>query len=830
MTACYAYHQIKKLHHQSNVQSKITIMKIKLILICLLGTLFSAQAQTSTKPSLVESAGSITGKVIDKKTNEPLPYVNVIVKEANKFITGGITTDKGIFYIKNLDLKNYTVEIQFMGYKTVARSVSLSAENKNIDLNTIAIEEDAIQLKGVEIISEKSTIEQKIDRKIINVGKDLISAGATAAEIMNNIPSVSIDPQTNSISLRGNSNVRVLIDGKPSNIDASQLLQQIPSSSIKQIELITNPSAKYNPEGMSGIINIVLNKNSKIGFNGSVNNGVTFGITPKVNSSLDLNYRSGKFNFFGNYGLNHGQQANNGFIISDEVNKENKQVFQFINKNTSHLAKVGFDFYINDKNTFSFYTNQSFFKGIGSATTDVDYTNNSSNSDLLQIFDNKNDNHSQIYNFDYKLKFKKEGHSLELEANYSKNDRPENAIYSNYNRDSGALNNSFTNDVETIGENSIINLDYVNPLTETIKLELGLEHRSETTDNSLFRNSVYNSDFSYERQISSAYATLGKQWEKWSIQAGARLEQYNVEALFREASQTDGKFEDKLLNIYPSTFLTYNPTDKNSFNLSFSRRVDRPSIGQVNPIREWSTPTLDSQGNPNLIPQFTNSFELNYTRKTEIGSITSGVFYRRIEDEITRVIFTNPENPNKQVLSYDNFNNNEAYGIEVSGNLDFRKWWSANVSIDAYQKKVKGTIEDTPGNYEFVEVDATTFNARINNTFKATKDIRIQLFGMYRGRDLSLQFNREAMWKMDIGASYNILKGSGTISARFSDIFNSMNFAFAGDRPYKSNGQFNWESQTVYLGFNYRFGSGKNKAIQRKERDKNETQGSGGVL
>jgi outer membrane receptor protein involved in Fe transport len=805
-------------------------MKIKLILICLLGTLFSAQAQTSTKPSLVESAGSITGKVIDKKTNEPLPYVNVIVKEANKFITGGITTDKGIFYIKNLDLKNYTVEIQFMGYKTVARSVSLSAENKNIDLNTIAIEEDAIQLKGVEIISEKSTIEQKIDRKIINVGKDLISAGATAAEIMNNIPSVSIDPQTNSISLRGNSNVRVLIDGKPSNIDASQLLQQIPSSSIKQIELITNPSAKYNPEGMSGIINIVLNKNSKIGFNGSVNNGVTFGITPKVNSSLDLNYRSGKFNFFGNYGLNHGQQANNGFIISDEVNKENKQVFQFINKNTSHLAKVGFDFYINDKNTFSFYTNQSFFKGIGSATTDVDYTNNSSNSDLLQIFDNKNDNHSQIYNFDYKLKFKKEGHSLELEANYSKNDRPENAIYSNYNRDSGALNNSFTNDVETIGENSIINLDYVNPLTETIKLELGLEHRSETTDNSLFRNSIYNSDFSYERQISSAYATLGKQWEKWSIQAGARLEQYNVEALFREASQTDGKFEDKLLNIYPSTFLTYNPTDKNSFNLSFSRRVDRPSIGQVNPIREWSTPTLDSQGNPNLIPQFTNSFELNYTRKTEIGSITSGVFYRRIEDEITRVIFTNPENPNKQVLSYDNFNNNEAYGIEVSGNLDFRKWWSANVSIDAYQKKVKGTIEDTPGNYEFVEVDATTFNARINNTFKATKDIRIQLFGMYRGRDLSLQFNREAMWKMDIGASYNILKGSGTISARFSDIFNSMNFAFAGDRPYKSNGQFNWESQTVYLGFNYRFGSGKNKAIQRKERDKNETQGSGGVL
>jgi outer membrane receptor protein involved in Fe transport len=788
------------------------------------------QAQTSVKSVPLESPGSVTGKVVDKTTNEPLPYVNVIVKEANKFITGGITSDKGIFYIKNLDLKNYTVEIQFMGYKTVTRSITLSADNKNADLKTLAIEEDAIQLKGVDIISEKSTIEQKIDRKIINVGKDLISTGATAGEIMNNIPSVSVDPQTNSISLRGNSNVRVLIDGKPSNIDASQLLQQIPSSSIKQIELITNPSAKYNPEGMSGIINIVLNKNSKIGFNGSINNGVTFGKTPKLNSSFDLNYRSGKFNFYGNYGLNTGKQANNGFIKSEELNRENTQIFTFNNNNTSHLAKVGFDFNINDNNTLSFYTNQSFFKGNGKASTDVDYTNNSTNTDLLQLFENKNDDRSQTYNFDYKIKFKKEGSSLELEMNYNKNDGPENAIYTNYNRDTGAINSTFTNDVETIGENTIINLDYVNPLTETIKLELGLEHRNETTDNSLLRDSNPNSNFSYDRKISSAYATLGKQWKKWSFQAGARLEQYNIEAQFKEVSKADGTFKDDLLNVYPSTFLTYNPSDKNSFNLSFSRRVDRPSIGQVNPIREWSTATLDSQGNPDLIPQFTNSYEINYTRKTKIGSITSGIFYRRIEDEITRVIFTNPENPSKQILSFDNFNDNEAYGIEVSGNLDFRKWWSANVSVDAYQKKVKGTIESSPGIYEFVEVNANTFNARINNTFKATKDLRFQLFGMYRGRDLSLQFNREAMWKMDVGTSYNVLKGSGTISARFSDIFNSMHFAFEGDRPYKSNGQFNWESQSVYLGFNYRFGSGKNKAIQRKQRDKNETQGGGGLL
>lgn len=801
-------------------------MKIKLILVCLFGTVISMRAQNSVKATLLENPGSISGKVIDRKSNEPLSYVNIVVKEANKVITGGITADNGTFLIKNLALKSYTVEIQFIGYKTVSKAISLTSEGKNANLNTISLEEDAIELKGVEIVSEKSTIVQKIDRKIINVGKDLISAGATAGEIMNNIPSVSVDPQTNAISLRGNSNVRILIDGKPTNMDAAQILQQIPSASIKQIELITNPSAKYNPEGMSGIINIVLNKNSKLGFNGTINNGVTFGKTPKVNSSLDLNYRSGKFNFYGNYGFNHGKYSNNGFINSEETNRESLLKFDMNSKNTSHLAKMGFDFYINEKNTFSFYTNQNISRENNFGSTDLNYVNDA-NGDQFQPFDSKSNNRSETYNFDYKLDFKKAGHNLELEVNYNKNDSPEDAIYTDLNRNDGTLIRSRTNQIETLGKNTIVNLDYINPLTETTKLELGLESRNESTANSFFLNNNYDSNFTYERTLYSAYATLGKQWKKWSFQAGARLEQYNAEALFKEVGQADGKFKDDILSIYPSTFLTYNPSDKNSFNLSFSRRVDRPSLSQVNPIREFSTPTLDSRGNPDLVPQFTNSYELNYTRKTKIGSITSGIFYRRIEDEITRVLFTNGD---KQVLSYANFENNDAFGFEISGNLDFKKWWSANISLDAYQRKVKGTIEATPGNFEFVSVNATAFNTRISNTFKATKDLRFQLSAMYRGRDLSLQFSREPMWKMDFGTSYNILKGSGTISARISDIFNTMNYAFSGDRPYKSTGQFNWESQTAYVGFNYRFGSGKNKAIQRKQRDKNETQGSGGLL
>lgn len=787
-------------------------MNLKIILLCLFGTVISLQAQNSVTTTTSENAGIILGKIVDKSSNEPLSYVNILIKEDTKLVNGGITTEKGNFVIKNLALKNYTVEIQFIGYKTIIKKVSLTAKDKTVDLKTISIEEDATQLSEVEVVKERSIIEQKTDRKIINVGKDLLSAGATAAEIMNNIPSVSVDQQTNEVSLRGNSNVRIFVDGKPSTISAAQLLQQIPATSIKQIELITNPSAKYNPEGMSGIINIVLNKNAKIGFNGNLNGGVTFGKTPKFNGSTDMNYRNGKFNLYGNYGLNSGKQARYGYVKILQPNEENDQKFDFDNTTTSHLVKVGFDFYINDKNTLSFYTSQNISDNTGNSITSVDFVD-PSKIDVEQLYKSKSDNYNQTYNLDYKKNFKKEGHNIEIEANYSNNDDTENSVFST----------PATNDINNKGANTLINIDYTNPISKTDKLELGLESRIENTENYFAVDDSYNSDFTYDRKIYSAYATYSKQLGKWNLQGGARFEKYNAVALFRKLNENDATFEDDRFTIYPSAFASYAPNDKNSYNFSVSKRVDRPSIGQINPIREWSTPQIDSEGNPNLNPQFTNSIEFNYTRKTKLGSITSGVFYRQINNEITRTVFENPTNPEKLILSYDNLDDNNAYGVEVSGNLEFTKWYSANISFDAYNRTVKGFSEAV-----YLEVNITTFNARISNTFKANEKLRFQLTGMYRGKDISIQYLRKPMWKVDAGSSLVVLKGNGTITARVSDVFNSMHFAFERSEPKLSKGQFNWESQTAYLGFNYRFGSGKNKAIQRKARDKNETQGGGG--
>ncbi|ESU22229.1 putative TonB-dependent outer membrane receptor [Flavobacterium enshiense DK69] len=828
-------------------------MKLKLFIICFLSSLGSAFAQA---PSA--ALGSVSGKVVDKATKEPIGYASVSVKEGDKVVTGAVTQDNGNFNIPNLELKSYTLVVQFIGYKTFSKAFTLTSADKSINFGTIAIESEATQLEGVNIVAERSNIVQKIDRKVVNVGKDLIASGTTASEIMNNIPTVSIDPQTKELSLRGNSNVRVLIDGKPSNIEASQLLQQIPSSSIKQIELITSPSAKYNPEGMSGIINIILHKNTSNGFNGTINAGVTFGITPKTNTALNLNYRVGKVNFYSNYGYNHGINANHGWVNSANPGQENLQNFEFRNLGNSHVLKLGMDYYINDKNTLSIYSNQNIAHTDGYGKTIVDYFD-TTNNDTYQHFDNENENKTQTYDLAFKHDFDKKGENIEFQANYSKTKNNENTDYDNtatitngpISKESTALNL-----IDGVTNYAQFNIDYVNPLSESLKMELGAESRIQTTESDFISTEDGNEyitpyifskdsnyDFTFDRNIHAVYSNFSKQWNsKLSSQLGLRAEYYEIKGDFHrfdynfqsnltpqtKTETQDDTVTDEIFTVYPSLFVNYAANEKDSYNFNYSRRVDRPSIGQLSPIREWTTPLMESRGNPTLEPQFTNSVEVNYTRNTKMGSITSGVFYRHITNEISRVVYVDPNDETRKILSYDNFDDNNAYGIESSANLKFTKWWAANVSADAYFKTVKGTVQNAVTfELENAQADVTTFNARMNNTFTATKDLRFQLFGMYRGEDLSLQFERAAMYKVDFGMTYNVLKGMGTFTLRFNDVFDTMHFAFDGNIPYRQYGEFYWENQTVYMGFNYMFGGGKNKALQHKQRDANETQGGG---
>ena len=809
-------------HHSKNQNMK----KIIQLSIMLFAVITFAQEKA---PKI----GSISGKVIDQTTQEILPYVSIIVKDFNNTVlTGGITNDDGLFNIDKIPAGEQTIEIQFIGYKTDSRKIVFSRKNPKHALGTITLTEDAAQLDEVIVIAETSSVVQKIDRKVINVGKDLTSAGTTASELLNNVQSVSVDSQTGGISLRGNENVRVLVDGKPSNISVADLLKQIPSTSIKQVELITNPSAKYSPEGMSGMINIVLHKNANQGFNGSVNTGITQGENTRFNGSVDMNYKTGKVNFFGNYGYNTGKNENYG-----HVNRRGTtpllQEFNGVDERSSHLFKVGADIYLNDKNTLSFYTTQNISDSSQDGATKV-----STGGVLATNAPNyaERESNSGTYNLNYKLDFDdKNTHNLEFEATYSNADSPEVAYYKELIDPSDLITN-YDNTIENETNNFLFNLDYTTPLFEKGKLEIGAEIRTNNTTNAnisdqhelMYDNSgvvigtqpIGNSAFDYDRSIYSGYANYGHKFGKLTMQLGVRLEQYDVKGDFKRGTATAG-YKDNIFSAYPSAFFTYNPSEKNQFQISYSRRVDRPGIGQVNPIRQWSTPLITSVGNPDLKPQFTNSYEINYTRQIKNGSITFGTFYRKVNDNISRYSTIDPLDDTKQLLSFTNYDDTDRYGFEISSNYKVAKWWRINASADFYAKTEQELTR---------EVNANSFNARLSNSFTATKRLRFRLFSMYRGAEDGIQFDRKPMWMINVGSSLSVLKNKGTISFRVNDIFKGMKFEFDSTQPYTQSGQFNWESRTAYLGFNYRFGGGKNKARQRKQRDNNETQGGGGMM
>jgi len=824
----YQYYSrlVNKTITKSSIIKKRTMRKLILFIPLLFISITFAQ---NNGPKV----GVINGTIIDQTTKEVLPYVNIIIKDNSKnVLTGGITNDKGEFSVNKIPVGENTIEIQYIGYKTDFKTIIFTRKNATHSLGTISLSEDTAQLDEVVVVAETSTVVQKIDRKVINVGKDLTSAGTTASELLNNVQSISVDSQTGNISLRGNENVRVLVDGKPTNISVADLLKQIPSTSIKQVELITNPSAKYNPEGMSGIINIVLHKNANQGFNGNVNTGLTQGENTRFNGSFNMNYKTGKVNFFGNYGYNTGKNDNFGHVNRTGATPS-LQEFTFDSDRDSHLVKVGADVYLNDKNTLSFYTTQNFSDNTAEGLTKVTSANTlDTNAPNIA----KTKSNSGTYNLNYKLEFdEKNEHHLEFETTYSNTDSPENAKYHELIDPLDPITN-YNNSVENKTDNFLFNLDYTVPLFEKGKLEVGGEIRTNKTTNLNISNQhenmydlignvigtqpIGNSSFAYDREIFSGYTNYGHKFGKLTMQLGVRLEQYNVDGDFQKGA-TKSNYTDKIFSAYPSAFFTYNPSEKNQYQVSYSRRVDRPGIGQVNPIREWSTPLITSVGNPDLKPQFTNSYEVNYTRKIKNGSITFGSFYRKVNDNISRYSTIDPLDGTKQLLSYTNYDDTDRYGFEVSSNYKIAKWWRANASLDYYAKTEKELTR---------EVKANSFNARLSNSFTATKKLRFQLFSMYRGPEDGIQFNRSAMWMMNIGSSLSVLKNKGTISFRVNDIFKGMKFEFESTQPYVQNGQFNWESRTAYLGFNYRFGGGKNKALQRKQRDNNEKQGGGGMM
>ncbi|MGY5354855.1 TonB-dependent receptor domain-containing protein [Wenyingzhuangia sp. IMCC45467] len=645
--------------------------------------------------------------------------------------------------------------------------------------------------------------------------------GVAAADVLNNVQSVSVDQQTGELSLRGNTNVRVLIDGKPTNIPTDQLLQQIPSSAIKNIELITNPSAKYNPEGNSGIINIELVKNTQLGANGSVSLNSQYGRNFRHTAGVNLNYKTKNVNFYGNYNINDGKKNTQGSL----ERKSPTTNYQDIDGNddfTNQLFKVGADIDITKKTSIGISTSQSF--------VDLDYQNNTKisntkNAPLLSdnqfTFTRKPRN--QSYNAGIYQQFgENKDHKLSLEGMYSKNAQPEDSQWED-TLDPDPSTNPSSNYTEEIANNNdltLINLDYTFPFAKDSYIETGLSLREENTDN--YNNSTQEvsdsnnqdvtrglSNFTYGRKIYAAYFNYKQQFNALGIQAGLRAESYNIEGDFHtDVDNQDSSIQQKVNSLYPSFFATYELNDDNQLQFSYSRRVDRPSIRQVTPIRSWGTPLTTSRGNPDLKQEFTNSLEVRYNREVEIGSLSATAFFRNTKDNISRTVSVDPTMPDRAVLSYDNFDDTNSYGFELAAYLRIINWWRLNASTDFYTRKIKGFVAN-----QNRTVTNNRFNFRANNTFTATDKLSIQLSAMYRGASESLQRVRKPMYQVSTGASYKVLKDKGIISLGVSDIFNTFGVKFSSDAPFEQDGEFKWETRKITLGFVYNFG------IKPKERE-----------
>ncbi|MDF1573125.1 MAG: TonB-dependent receptor [Bacteroidales bacterium] len=423
-------------------------------------------------------SGTISGKVVDASSGEPMPYVNVVVRDLqDSIITGGITDEEGEFNIAGIPVGRSNVEIQFMGYETIEKKIQISQESRAVEFSTVQLTEDSQQLEEVTVRGEVSTVTQKIDHKVINVGKDLTATGTNASELLNHVQSVSVDQQTGEVSLRGNENVRIFVDGKPSTVSPAQLLKQIPSSSIKSIELITNPSAKYSPEGMSGIINIVLYKNANRGFNGSADAGVTAGKNMRYNGAADLNFSRGKINVYANYGGDFGKSEGGGSLqlLDRNIHTEASN----LRERSSHLVKTGLDLFIDEKNTLSVYTTQNLYDQFRTVNTEIFY-NNVSGSDNIQYLDRES--YSGAYNMNYRHSFNENNHYIEFEGTYSATNRMELGTYTDQMNVEDPTSNYMDDAMHDL-TNTLFNLDYTKNFTGQGKLEAGLEYRFDGTRN-----------------------------------------------------------------------------------------------------------------------------------------------------------------------------------------------------------------------------------------------------------------------------------------------------------------------------------------------------------
>lgn len=792
--------------------------KVLLILLTFVSLSMKILAQ-SLKTAIVK------GKTLDSLSSAALSFssIKIMTSQDKKLATESIADEGGNFSVE-LPMGIYYMQIDYMGYKAYKTAqFTLSKDHPTFEVSTIKMVPAANTLREVVVQAEKSSMQLSLDKKIFNVGKDLANAGGSASDILTNIPSVSVDPEGN-VKLRGSDNVRILIDGKPSGLvsfKGGSGLQQLQSSMIDRVEIITNPSARYEAEGMAGIINIILKKDKRQGFNGSFE--LTTGYPTNLGGAANLNYRHKKINFFINYGIAYRKQPYSSSLYQEVYGKDTT----FILKQTNNATLTGFnnnirgglDYYFSENSILT--ASYLFRRSDANRITNIrynDYFNTTTNLNSISARRQDEDEVEQNseYSLNYKKSFEQKGHELVAEVKYLDNWESSRQLFTqnfflpDHSEDfSKAVVQKSPND--EYEKQWLFQVDYTKPIGKEGKFETGLRSsfRNMVNDYLVTKKNAsgdfvplpgLDNIFLYDEKINAAYGIVGNKSKKISYQAGLRAEWTDVKTTLQETHEINPR---KYMNLFPSAHFTVDLAKQNAIQLSYSRRVRRPVYDDLSPYMTFSDSRNFFSGNPDLNPEFSNVFEIGHIKYFDKGSFSSSVYYRDTKGKIDRIRRVNAEG--NSTTRPENLLSEKAFGTEFTSAYSPYKWWKLDLNLNFFHA-------DIDGSNLLKSYKASTYSwfARQTSRFTLPGNFDVQLRGNYEAPQKTAQGTRKALYYFDLSMSKDVLKGNSTLTFNVLDIFNSRRNRYVATGPnFYTEGNAQGRRRQINLTINYRIKQSK---------------------
>lgn len=790
--------------------------------------------------------GIVKGKILDRQKSEPLGFVNIKVTEqgSDKFVGGGITDAGGNFNVSGLKDGKYTLSLTFMGYKDVTRQFEITPAKREVQFKLLYMAEDAKQLNEVTVTGQRATMKLEVDRKSFDVGQLISNAGQAASDVLDNIPSIEVDNDGN-VSLRGNSSVEVWINGKASGLTSdnrAQILQQLPAESIDRIEVIDNPSAKFSAEGSAGIINIVLKKDRKAGYYGSVQaGGDTRG---GANTSFNVNYNSRLIDSYINLGYRH--RANTGHMESQQTSDTYNQTYDSDSKQRGNnfFTRAGVTLHATTKDDFSLSGMLMHGGGNSHSYTPYIYTavaNDLNNYQLDRLNRSRTGMDMRYGEFNYRHSFN-DKHFIDFTADLSSWKMNGDNWYQDSTVVVGIDDVTYSYQYRPQYINNHrkeLKLEYENQVTKNFKIEAGYNgnfSRENTPQESYMDNTSFDGTnasedklffnrFIYKQDLHAFYTTLSYKFGALSLMGGLRGEYWRVNTESytweqeHDASLREQPFKKDYFQLFPSVFMSWQMTETQQLQLNYTRRLRRPWGGQLNSFRDTRDATTVSFGNPYLTPEFSNSFSLNYLKQWNDHSLLVSAYYRPTTDVIQRISYKNQEDGLFYQTSM-NVAKSVSTGLEMTVKNKLWRILDLTTSANAYYYRLNGFSYDIDGQTVTGNSDHNfTWNARMTASLMLPYDISIQSTGRYTARQVITQGYRKANYSIDFGARKNFFNKLFTLSVNCRDLLDSRRFETFTSGPNFTRHQINRRGgRRVSMTLTWNFGNMK----QKKRPNKNQ--------